>query len=100
MQTPHLFVIEHTMHNLWNKHVVTMTSAPVWNTQSTQRQGLWEVHSPGDSREVQDAPLGQLAETAPYSALEPNPMHLKGADLGPCYSMVQDKVQPNSRVHT
>lgn len=64
-----------------------MTSAPVWNTQSTQQQGLWEVHSPGDSREVQDAPLGQLAETAPYSALEPDPMHLKGADL----------VQPNSQ---
>lgn len=85
------------MHNLRNKHVVTMTSAPVWNT---QRQGLWEVHSPGDSQGVQSAPLGQLAEMAPYSAMEPDPMHLKGADLGPCFSMVQDKVQPNSRVHT
>lgn len=49
------------MHNLWNKHDL---STSVEYTVYTAARAL-EVHSPGDSREVQGAPLGQLAEMAP-----------------------------------
>lgn len=65
----------------------------------TAARALGGAQSWGQSRGPRCSP-GPVAEMAPYSAMEPDPMHLKGADLGPCFSMVQDKVQPNSQVHT